>query len=142
MTFLPTRRSAFFQTESPGISVIERIWQQVEPLCTEDAIVRVTLEGPLTREQYHELDLRALWQQGQQRAFSFEVDESRLMLISELSQGQIERGDRIAPRDMLESIASEWMEQTTTPAERVLLQKMRARVLDRYEELVGRETAR
>jgi len=64
------------------------------------------------------------------------------MLISELSQGQIERGDRIAPRDMLESIASEWMEQTTTPAERVLLQKMRARVLDRYEELVGRETAR
>lgn len=132
----------FFQTESPGISVTERIWQQVEPLCTEDAMVRVTLEGPLTREQYHELDLRALWQQGQQRAFSFEVDESRLTLISERSQGQIERGDRIAPRDMLEGIASEWMEQTTTPAERVLLQKMRARVLDRYEELVGRETAR
>ncbi len=105
-------------------------------------MVRLTLEGPLTREQYHELDLRALWQQGQQRAFSFEVDENRLVLTNDLSQGQIERGDRIAPREMLEAVAFEWMGQAEAPAERLLLSKMRQRVLDRYDELAGREASR
>ena len=38
------------------------------------------LEGPITREQYHSLDMRSIWMYGQQRAFSFELDESRLLL--------------------------------------------------------------
>jgi len=128
--------------EFPEMSVTERIWQQVEPSCTEDALVRLTLEGPLTREQYHELDLRTIWLQGQQCAFSFEVDESRLFLTNDLYQENIERGDRIAPREMVEAVALEWMELAEVPAERLLLSKMRQRVLDRYDELSGREAGR
>jgi exonuclease SbcD len=128
------------QTTVP--SVTEAIWQKVEPYCTEEAMVRLILEGPLTREQYHELELRTLWLQGQQRAFSFEIDESRLFLTDNLQGDIIERGDRIAPREMLEAVALEWMEQTEEPAERLLLSKMRQRVLDRYDELSGREVSR
>jgi DNA repair exonuclease SbcCD nuclease subunit len=124
------------------LSVPERIWLQLEPYCADDAMVRLTLEGPLTREQYHELDLRAIWLQGQQRAFSFEIDESRLFLTNELFQENIERGDRVAPREMLEEVAHDWMEQTEEPTERLLLSKMRQRVLDRYDELSGREAGR
>jgi len=40
---------------------------------------------------------------------------------------------------MLEAIAQEWMEQTETPSERAILTKTRQRVLDRYDELSGRE---
>lgn len=122
--------------------VTDLIWTTLEPYCTEEAMVRLVLEGPLTREQYHELDLRSLWLQGQQRAFFFEIDESRLTLTNDILQANIERGNRIAPREMLEAIAVEWMEQTEAPAERLLLGKMRQRVLGRYDEISGKETHR
>jgi DNA repair protein SbcD/Mre11 len=128
--------------EISEFSVTETIWQKLEPYCTEDTMVRLILEGPLTREQYHELDLRTLWLQGQQRAFFFEIDENHLFLTNDLLQENIERGDRIAPREMLEAVIMEWMEQTEAPAERLLLSKTRQRVLDRYDEISGREVSR
>ena len=103
-------------------------------------MVRLNLEGPISREQYHLLDLRGIWLHGQQRTFSFEIDESRLFLINDLAQATIERGERIAPREMLETITHEWMEKAETPDRRAILTKTRQRVLDRYDELSGRET--
>lgn len=126
-------------SEAPSLPATERILQQVEPYCAEDAMVRLILEGPITHEQYHALDIRSIWMYGQQRAFSFEVDESRLLLTNEFLHRDIERGERIAPRDVLEIIAQEWMEQTETPNERATLTRMRQQVLDRYDELAGRE---
>jgi len=102
-------------------------------------MVRLTLEGPITHEQYQTLDLHAIWMYGHQRAFSFELDESNLRLKSDLLQFTIERGERIAPRDMLEAIIRERMEQTETPDERAILTRTRQRVLDGYDELAGRE---
>lgn len=125
--------------EALALPITERILQQVEPYCTEDAMVRLTLEGPTTREQYHALDVRSIWMYGQQRAFSFEVDESRLLLTNEFLHNDVARGERIAPRDVLEAITQEWMEQADTPDARALLTKTRQRVLDRYDELAGRE---
>jgi DNA repair protein SbcD/Mre11 len=125
--------------EIPVNSPMEKIIQQLDPYCTEDAMVRLILEGPITREQYETLDLRTIWMYGHQRAFLFELDESNLRLKSDLMQYTIERGERIAPRDMLEAIIKERMEQTETPDDRVILTKTRQRVLDGYDELVGRE---
>ncbi len=124
---------------SSTLPVTERIIQKVEPYFTEEAMVRLNLEGPITRENYHSLDLRSLWLYGQQRTFSFEVDESHLFLTNDLSRERVERGERIAPREMLEAIAQEWMKDTETPSERAILTKTRQRVLDRYDELSGRE---
>jgi DNA repair exonuclease SbcCD nuclease subunit len=126
-------------SETSMLPVTERIIQKVEPYFTEEAMVRLNLEGPITREQYHALDLRSLWLYGQQRAFSFEVNESRLFLTNDLSQEWVERGERIAPREMLEAIAQEWMEQAETPDARAILTKTRQRVLDRFDELSGME---
>lgn len=125
--------------EVPVLSPMEHILQQLESYCTEDAMVRLTLEGPITHEHYQTLDLRAIWMYGHQRTFSFELDESNLRLKSDLLQYTIERGERIAPRDMLEAIIRERMEQTETPDERAILTKTRQRVLDGYDELSGRE---
>jgi hypothetical protein len=102
-------------------------------------MVRLTLEGPITRDQYHELDLRRVWLYGQQRAFSFEVDESRLFLTSHFSSGDIERGERVAPRETLETVIQEYIAQADTSEKRALLSKTRERVLGRYDELSGRE---
>lgn len=129
------------ENEESALAVTERVIQKIDAYCAEDAMVRLNLEGPITREQYHLLDLRAIWLYGQQRTFSFEIDEGRLLLINDLAQTQVERGERIAPREMLEAIAQEWMEKTETPDKRAMLTKTRQRVLDRYDELSGRETA-
>lgn len=128
-----------FASEDIALPVTERILQQVDSYCTEDAMVRLILEGPITREQYHALDLRSIWMYGQQRAFSFEVDESHLLVTNEFLYNDVERGERIAPRDVLETIAQEWMEQADTLNARAILTKTRQRVLDRYDELAGRE---
>ncbi len=103
-------------------------------------MVRLNVEGPVTREQYHALDLRSVWLYGQQRAFAFEIDEGSLFLTTDLSQATVERGERIAPREMLEAIAQEWMAKTEMPDGRAILTKTRQRVLDRYDELSGRES--
>jgi DNA repair protein SbcD/Mre11 len=128
--------------EASKLSVTEHILQKVEPYCSEEAIVRLNLEGPITREQYHSLDLRRLWLYGQQQAFSFEIDESRLFLTTDFSQKKVERGQRVAPREMLETIVQELMEHAETPEKRTILIKTRQRVLDRYDELSGREAVR
>ncbi len=126
-------------SEASTLSVTERILQKVESNCTEEAMVRLNLEGPITREQYHSLDLRGLWLYGHQRAFYFEVDESCLFLTTGLSQEKVERGERVAPREMVESVVQEWMEHTETSEKRAILTKTRKRVLDRYDELSGKE---
>ncbi len=127
------------EREAPVLSTTEHIIQKIDPYCTEEAMVRFNVEGPITREQYHALDVRGIWLYGQQRAFSFELDESRLSLVSDLTEAQVERGERVAPREMLESIAQEWMKEIETPDRRAVLSKTRQRVLDRYDELSGRE---
>jgi exonuclease SbcD len=124
---------------APLPSVTEQILQKIELYCTADAMVRLTLEGPITRDQYHELDVRGIWLYGQQRAFSFEVDENRLFLTSDVSPEGIERGERVAPRETLETVIQEWMVQAETPETRAILSKTRQRVLNRYDELSGRE---
>ncbi len=51
----------------------------------------------------------------------------------------IERGERVAPREMMETIIYEWMEQSDSPEARAILAKTRQRVLERYDELSGKE---
>ena len=101
-------------------SPMERILHYLEPYCTEEAMVRLILDGPLTREQYHSLDLHAIWMYGQQRAFSFDIDESGVFLRSDIFPDAIERGERIVPREMLGFIAQEFMEQTEGQESRAL----------------------
>ena len=126
------------EREVANSSVMERIFEKLESVCTKETMVRLTLEGPITRDLYHQLDLRSIWLYGQQRAFSFEIDESRLSLEYDLSGERIERGERVAPRDVLESIIQEWMEQTETANDRDLLTKTRQQLIERYDELTGR----
>jgi len=141
-TATPLDTSLMQENEAPVLTITERIIQKIDSYCTEEAMVRLNLEGPITHEHYHVLDLRGVWLYGQQRAFSFEIDERRLSLTNDLSQARVERGERIAPREMLETIVQEWMEKAETLDKRAILTKTRQRVLDHYDELSGREADR
>ncbi len=127
---------------APVLSPAETIERRLAPYCTEEAMVRLVLEGPLTQDQYHALDLQTVWAYGQQHAFSFEVDESRLVLTAERAQEDIVRGERIGMREMLEHVAQVFTERAESPGARALLEKTRQRVLDRYDALAGGEVSR
>jgi DNA repair exonuclease SbcCD nuclease subunit len=126
----------------PVLSPAETIERRLKRYCTEESMVRLVLEGPLTREQYHALDLQAVWTYGQQHAFSFEVDESRLVLTTERAEAHIVRGERIGMREMLEHVSQDFMERAETPEARALLAKTRQRVLECYDALAGGEVNR
>ncbi len=118
------------------------ILDRIRPYCTPDAMVRLCLTGPISRERYRALDLRKVWLIAQHQAFSFELDESGLFLVEQGSQEQVVRGERIAPREMLEQVMGAWMDRAKTTAERTLLAKTRERVLTLYEQLTGGEATR
>jgi len=122
-------------SHGPTQALIKRL----EPACTSEAMVRLRLEGPITPEQYRALDLRQVWITGQRRAFSFEVDETGLFIQLEGPHDIVARGERVAPHEMLEQVAREWLERAETAEERALLVKTRERVLASYDQLTGRE---
>jgi hypothetical protein len=111
--------------ETPVEPPTDAIIARLTPVCTADTQVRLVLEGPVTRDQYHALDLRRLWLYGHQRAFSFELDESGLILISERGQEVVARGERVAPRAMLDRIFRERLVGAETPEMRALVLRTR-----------------
>lgn len=129
-------------SEHTPLEPLERIRERLEPFCMPDAMVRLRLEGPVTREQYRELDLRQLWIYGQRSAFFFEVDESGLFLTAQGGREQIVSAGRVAPHEILEQLAREWLERATSPEERTLVALTRERVLTRYAEMTGQEAAK
>lgn len=95
-----------------------RILEQLRPLCAEDAMVQVRLEGELTRQQYHQLDLNQLRRYGEEHAFAFAIDDSAVTFLPDaeaisraqaiaFSASDIE--ERLSPRDELIRLADEWI---------------------------------
>ncbi len=126
----------------PATMPLDVLYKRLEPFCTPDAMVRLHVEGPVTREQYRELDLRQVWNYGQRNAFSFEIDESGLYLTSPGGHEQIESAGRVTPHEVLEQLAHEWLERAASPEERTLVALTRERVLARYAEMTGQEASK
>src|SRR6185437_15596341 len=61
----------------------ESACSRLEAALSAEAVVKVTLEGPLPREAYRNLRLRDLLQWGANHCFHFELDSSRLELEDE-----------------------------------------------------------
>ena len=118
------------------------ILDRIRPYCTPDTMVRLCLTGPFPVNDTAPLICATSGLLAQHQAFSFELDEFGLFLVEQGSREQVVRGERIAPREMLEQVMEVWMDRAKTPAERTLLAKTRERVLTSYEQLTGGEAAR
>jgi DNA repair exonuclease SbcCD nuclease subunit len=95
-----------------------RILEQLRPLCAEDAMVQLRLEGELTRQRYHQLDLNQLRRYGEEHAFAIAIDDSAVTFLPDaeaisraqsmtFSASDIE--ERLSPRDELIRLADEWI---------------------------------
>lgn len=95
-----------------------RILDQLRSLCAEDAMVQLRLEGELTRQRYHQLDLNHLRRFGEEHAFALAIDDSTVTFLPDaeaisraqsiaFSASDIE--ERLSPRDELIRLADEWV---------------------------------
>jgi DNA repair exonuclease SbcCD nuclease subunit len=106
------------EEQSQEDSPTSRILDQLRPLCAEDAMVQLRLEGELTRQRYHQLDLNQLRRFGEEHAFALAIDDSAVTFLPDaeaisraqsiaFSASDIE--ERLSPRDELIRLADEWI---------------------------------
>ncbi len=108
----------FIASDSAASDPTARILDQLRPLCAEDAMVQLRLEGELTRQRYHQLDLNQLRRFGEEHAFALAIDDSAITFLPDaeaisraqsiaFSASEIE--ERLSPRDELIRLADEWI---------------------------------
>ncbi len=114
----------------------EAILARLQPLCDEQTMVQLRLEGTLTRQQYHQLDLNRLRRFGEEHAFALTIDDSGLELLSEdekkVSAGV---GERFSPREELITLADEWIAAATNEQEKKALHATREELLAALDEI-------
>ena len=90
---------------TPTATILERL----RPLCDEQTMIQLRLEGELTRTQYHQLDLNQIRRYGAEHCFSLAIDDSGLAIVSENEAIAVETGERLSPREELIVLAEEWI---------------------------------
>jgi DNA repair exonuclease SbcCD nuclease subunit len=115
-----------------GDDLCANLLRRIEPECQADLLLRLHLEGPITREGYRALDLRRLHQIAAERTFSFDVSTAELYVQDELGQRPT-GGVRISQREELTACTDELLAATDDPVERELLEATRRALLSYYE---------
>jgi exonuclease SbcD len=124
-------------------NITEYILERLRPLCTEDAMVQLRLEGELTRERYHQLDLNQIRQYGEEHCFALSIDDSALSFLSELEitssadghVNSVHRDERFSPREELMGLADEWIAAAPDEQERQALQATKEELLAALRQL-------
>lgn len=117
--------------------ITSSILERLRPVCADDAMVQLRLEGELTRSQYHQLDLNQVRHYGEEHCFALEIDESALSFVSEQEfispvDGQVSirrRDERLSPREELIALADEWIAATSDEQEQQALQATKEELL-------------
>jgi DNA repair exonuclease SbcCD nuclease subunit len=124
-------------TNADHINVTENILERLRPLCADNAMVQLRLEGALTRNQYHQLDLNHIRQYAEEHCFALAIDDSALLFLSEhefISSADehvntLRRDERLSPREELIALADEWIAAAPDEQERSALQATKEELL-------------
>ena len=116
--------------------VTDAILARLQVVCDGQTMVQLRLEGPLTRQQYHQLDLNRLRRAGEELAFAFTFDVSGLELVSEDEKSVATGvGERFSPREELITLADEWIAATTDEQEKRALRVTREELLAAMDDV-------
>lgn len=122
------------ENSTPSIAPTEFILERLRPLCSEDAMVQLQLEGELTRWQYHQLNLNQIRHYGEQHCFALAIDDSALSILPEHNAISAETGERFSPREELIALTDEWIAMTDDEHEKKALRATREELLAAMDE--------
>ena len=109
----------------------EAVMARLDSICRREAMVRVSLEGSISRHRYHQLRLRELAEYGAARSFFLELDTTGLYVEDE--QPSVARGGRLSQREELIRFARERWEAADSQRERELIEEATRAILDEYQ---------
>jgi DNA repair exonuclease SbcCD nuclease subunit len=116
----------------------EIILERLRPLCNEDAMIQLRLEGELTRGQYHQLDLNQIRRYGEEHCFALAIDDSALSLLSEQDTPSVGTDERLSSREELIALADEWIASAPDEQEKKALQATREELLVAMDDMKNR----
>ena len=120
--------SGDLDSEDPAAELLSRL----EAVCDREALVRVSLEGPITRQRYHDLRLRDVAEFGASRCFFLDLDTTGLYVEDDLRKGDVARSGRLSPREELIRYGEE-VRDAAPFEERDLIDEAMRVILDDYE---------
>jgi DNA repair protein SbcD/Mre11 len=123
---------------SNSLSPTNAILERLRPLCDKEAMIQLRLEGELTRNQYHELDLNQIRRYGEEHCFALAIDDSAITLHSEQVAFSSETGERLSPREELIALADEWIAQAAEEQEKKALRNTKEELLLTMDEVKTR----
>lgn len=134
---VPARDLMQHKPDANHTDITENILERLRPLCTQDAMVQLRFEGELTRERYHQLDLKRIRHFGEKHCFALSVDDSALSFLSEQElissvdgyENSVHRDERFSPREELMALADEWIAAAPDEQERTALQATKEELL-------------
>lgn len=133
------RTSELWQDEaSTTASITDSILERLQPLCNEETMVQLCLEGQLTRGQYHQLDLNQIRRYGEEHCFALAIDDSSLEILPELEAIAAETGERFSPREELMALVDEWIDAAHDEREKKALRSTREDLLAAMDEVKRR----
>ena len=121
-------QSADLEAEDPAAELMARI----EDACDRETLLRVSLEGPITRHRYHDLRLRDVAEFGAARCFFLDLDTTGLYVEDDLPRGVVARTGRLSPREELIRYGEE-VREAAPAEERDLVDEAMRVILGEYE---------
>lgn len=114
----------------------DAIIARLQPLCDEQTMVQLRLEGTLTRQQYHQLDWNRVRRFGEEHAFALAIDDSGLELVSaEEKKVSAEASERFSLREELIALADEWIAAAPDEQEQKALLATKEELLAAMDEI-------
>ncbi len=121
----------------PGTTPTEGILTRLRPLGSPDTLLQLCLQGELTRQQYHQLDLNQIRRYGEQHCFALAIDDSRLSLLPDHAEAP-GAPQRLSPRQELLSLIEEEIAASRDEQEKRALQITKEELLIALDEVKGR----
>ncbi|MCL4532113.1 MAG: hypothetical protein M1582_02805, partial [Actinobacteria bacterium] len=128
----PRRQLTIPSSELATDDPAEAVKARLEAVCDRDAMVRLSLDGPITRQRYHDLRLREVAEFGAARCFFLDLDTSGLFVEDDLPRAAA-RGGRLSPREELLRFGEEVREAAATTEEQGLIDEAMQAILSEYE---------
>jgi DNA repair exonuclease SbcCD nuclease subunit len=123
-------------SDSPTEIMLERL----RPLCDDNAMILLSLQGELARSAYHLLDLNQIRRYGEEHCFALAIDDSALSLLSESEDEQAspEMDERLSLREELALLADERIASATDENEKNALHFTKEELLLAIDEIKNR----
>jgi DNA repair exonuclease SbcCD nuclease subunit len=128
----PRRQMVLASGELDEDNPAETVKQRLDELCGRDVLVKLSLEGPITRQRYHELRMRELAEYGAARCFFLDLDTTGLYVEDDLPRLALRTG-RLSPREELLRYGEEVRDASGTAVERALIDEAMSAILSEYE---------